>query len=275
MSSTELATTYDADVQALIEAQDEELAASTSAVAPIIKLTQALTSEVKAGDAEAGEFFNTLTSESYGPSIEFIVSVYQEGRALSGKGGAYATAIDQETIPQSWADRNLVGEEVVGTRFDEHPDAYEQYSARANSGEIEWGSGPPIATTFVYTGHVVTTDPETNEQVLLPGRLTLQRSTKEAHKKIVNLKTSLLRGKAFWDIVFDLEAEEKTSGRNDYFGIKVKKGRNTTQEEKLRAVELALSVKRGEVTDNADRDGGEAPVAKPDFEEQSGDGISI
>ncbi len=37
-----------------------------------IKLAQALTDEVVAGDIKAGEFMNTLTGESYGTSFEFV-----------------------------------------------------------------------------------------------------------------------------------------------------------------------------------------------------------
>ena len=75
MSSTELETTYDADVQALIDSQDAALESSGGSLVPIIKLTQSMTSEVKAGDVEAGEFYNTLTSESYGPQVSFIISM--------------------------------------------------------------------------------------------------------------------------------------------------------------------------------------------------------
>ena len=269
--SQELAVqNYEADIQALIESQDEALEAGGTLQVPIIKLTQSMTAEVKAGDAEAGEFYNTLSNESYGSEVEFIVVMAQEGRALSGKGGAYGTAIGQDTIPQSWADRGLVGEEDVGVRFDEHPDAHEQYSVRVNNGEIEWESGPSIATTYNYTGLLVTKDEDGQEQ-LLPGRITFQRSTKDAHMKIANIKTSLLRGKAFWDVVFEFESEEKSSGRNDYYGIKVRKGRLTTQDERLRAVELATSIINGGVTDNSER--GETAPAKPVAE--SGEGLGI
>lgn len=250
MTSTELDTARQAEIDALTQAQDEEFS-DTAIQVPILKLTQGLTKEVKEGDVEAGEFFNTLTSESYGNKVEVIIADVQRGRAASEKGGRYYVAIAQDTIPESWKDK--VGEEFVGTPFAEYPDAEEIYKKRVNAGEIEWGSGPEISTTYNYTCLVVPSAPvdsDDEETTLMPVRIAFLRSTKKAHDKIQTLKKAALRGKPFWSVTFDLEAVPKSFGRNDAFVVNVKKGRKTTPEEQQEAIDLALNSRAGRVSAN-------------------------
>lgn len=230
-------------------------------------MCQALTKEVKEGDAEAGEFLNTLTSESYGTEVDFVVAYFQRGRAASGKDSRYYVAIAQDTIPESWSD--LVGPEFVGTPFDEHPDAEEQYKARVNAGDIEWGKGPLISTTYNYTGLVVgLTDEEGAEVEPQPTRVSFLRSTKSAHDKLMTLKKASLRNKPFWDLVFKLSTKEKTFGRNSAHVVEIKKGRPTTPEEKTIAVELAQAVVGGRTqgNDEAGQEKTVAPEAKGGLE---------
>lgn len=258
--STDLTTQYDADVAALIAQQEEDLG-DVQIQTPILKVTQALTTEVKNGDAEAGEFYNTLTGESYGSAVEFIVAYYQPGRAASEKGGRYYVAIGQDLIPESWAD--LVGDEWVGQPFSEHPDAEEQYKKRVNAKEIEWGKGPLISTTYNYTGLVLppAIDGEDDPEPM-PVRISFLRTTKSASDKIQTLKKALLRGKPFWDLVFRFETKSKSFGRNDAFIVNVSKTRATDSAEKLLAVELAQAVVGGRTADNAEAaEAGSAPVA--------------
>lgn len=262
--STEVAVTQDNDAAvASLLAQQEEEYGDVNYQVPILKLAQALTKEVKAGDAEAGEFINTLTGESYGTSVDFVVSFFQRGRSASSKDGRYYVAIGTDLIPEAWKD--LVGEEFVGTRFDEHPDAEERYKERVNSGEIKWEKGPLISTTYNYTGLVIPSAIEGDdgeEQEPLPVRISFLRSTKSAHDKLMTLKKATMRNKPFWDVVFTLTSEVKSFGRNDSFIVNVRKGRPTTDVEKGLAVEVAQAVAGGRVRDNAEQAAaGSAPVA--------------
>lgn len=157
-------------------------------------------------------------------------------------------AIAQDTIPESWAD--LVGEGFVGTPFADHPDAEEVYKRRVNDGEIEWGKGPLISTTYNYTGLVY--DPAGEDDEPMPVRISFLRSTKKAHDKLQTLKKATMRNKAWWDVVFSFETKEETFGRNTAFVVKVGKVRDTEPNEKALAVELATAVIAGRTTDNAE-----------------------
>lgn len=248
-----------------IMAQQEEDLGDVQVQTPILKVCQALTKEVKEGDAEAGEFLNTLTGDSYGTAVEFIVAYFQRGRAASSKDSRYFVAIAQDLIPESWSD--LVGPEFVGTRFDEHPDAEEVYKERVNAKEIEWGKGPLISTTYSYTGLVLPTrveGEEVDEEELMPVRISFLRSTKSAHDKLMTLKKATLRNKPFWDVVFNLKTASKSFGRNDAFIVNVSKARSTTSDEKERAVELAQAVMGGRVRDNAEAAEAGSARAEPD-----------
>lgn len=267
MSSPSTALATQDATQAIMAAQEEESAEITVRV-PILKVCQGLTAEVKAGDAEAGEFLNTLTGESLGTKVEFIVAYYQPGRSASDKkSGRYYVSVGESLIPESWAD--LVGEEFVGTPFDEYPDAEEQYKARVNRGDIEWGSGPLVSTTYNYTGLVVVPvlddeGKDTGETDLQPVRIGFLRTTKSAHEKIQMLKKAALRNRPFWDIVFEFSTKEREFGRNSAFVVNVKQSRRTNDEEKALAVEVAQAVLGGRVDANeeASQDKTVAPDAK-------------
>lgn len=229
---------------------------------PILKICQSLTREVKSGDAEAGEFLNTLTGESYGTEVDFIVGYYQPGRAASDTSGKYYVAIEQDLIPESWAP--LVGEEFVGTRFDEHPDAEEVFKRDVNAKVKPWGKGPVISTTYNYTGLVVVPGLEGSdeEDSLMPARVSFKRTSKAAHDKLRMLKESLLRNRPYWDAVFTLSTQEKTFGNNEAFIVNVKKARDTTVEEKTFAFEVAQAVVTGRTEDNStEAEAGSARVA--------------
>jgi len=245
---------------AIMAAQEQEDEGEVTFRTPILKLCQGLTKEVKAGNAEAGEFLNTLTGESLGNKVEFIVSYFQSGRAASGKDSRYFVSVGETQIPAHWAD--LVGEEFIGTPFAEHPDAEEQYKRRVNAGEIEWGKGPLISTTYNYTGHVL--DPMDEAGEAMPVRISFLRTTKSAHEKVQMLKKSLLRNKPFWDLVFEFSTVSKSFGRNDAFVVNVSKSRPTNADEKQAAVELAQAVLSGrtEGNDEAGQDTRVAPDAK-------------
>lgn len=261
--SQEIAT-RSAEEQALIEAQNAELEGVSFQV-PILKVGQPLTREVQAGDAERGEFINTLSGEGLGEEVDFIVCYYNQGRFASDKeSGRAFTAFDQ-LIPESW--EPLVGAEFVGTPFVEYADAEERYKERVNAKEIEWGKGPLVSTTHNYTGFVIVDVPEDEEgeAEYQPVRLSLQRTNMPAVRKFTQVQRAMLRGKPFYDLVFHLTTYEKQFKKGPAYLLNPKPGRKTTAEEREDALQLALHVRAGRVASNdeavADAEG-PAPAPK-------------
>ncbi len=228
---------------------------------PILKIGQPLTKEVQNEQAEAGEFINTLTGEGVGTKIGFIVSYYQKGRFAADRDTNRAYVAFGDEIPATWGD--LVGEEFVGTPFSEYPDAEETYKKRVNAKEIPWGKGPLVSTTHNFTGLAIVSGIGDEPDELQPVRLSLQRTNVPAVKKIITLKKASLRGKPFWDKVFDLGTEKKTFDRGTAHLLTVRLGRDTTGEEREAAVELAQAVAAGRSQDNQASSGKEE-LAKPD-----------
>lgn len=167
------------------------------------------------------------------------------------------------TIPDAWSD--LVGDEYVGTPFDEYPDAEEVYKARVNKKEIEWGKGPLVSTTHNFTGFalVPSVDPDEPDE-MQPVRLSLQRTNMPSVRKILTLKRASLRGKPFWDVVFDLGTEKRSFDKGMAHLLTVKLGRATTPEERQAAVELAQAVAAGRVSDNQAADAATDKPSEPD-----------
>lgn len=263
--------TDSADLQLRRQAELEALDASQAAEfgtddfqVPILKVAQALTTEVQAGDAEEGEFINTGTGEVLGDNIQFIIAYYQRGRsARDQRTGDYYTTFS-DTIPQAWSEHTKIDPEWVGTPFSEFPDAEEQYKVRVNNGEIEWESGPLVSTTHNYTGLIVLEAEEGSDEPpeLLPGRLTLKRSDMRGVKKIRQIKDWKLRNKRFWDAIFELSTKAKpnANGSTSYIVVPAL-GRETTQLERDVATDLALATAGGRVVESGDPDG---PKAAPD-----------
>jgi hypothetical protein len=239
------------EYQALVNQQDDEFD-NDSLQTPILKIGQPLTREVGAEQAEAGEFINTLTGEGIGNDIDFVVAYYQKGRFASDKETNKAYVAFGDLIPEAW--EPLVGASFVGTRFDQHPDAEETYKERVNNKEIEWGKGPLISTTHNYTGLALV------EGEMQPVRLSLQRTNMPAVRKINSLKRMSMRNKPFWDKVFNLTTEKKQFPKGIAFLLVPKLTRDTTDEERLAAVELAQAVAAGRVTDNQ---AGDSAADKP------------
>jgi hypothetical protein len=248
--STEV-TKYSEAELAVMEAQASEMTSSDLHV-PILKIGQSMTREVKKGDAQAGEFVNTLTGEGCGNSIGLIVSFYTKGRAGSdGPGEHYFTSNNFEIIPDHWGD--WLGEEWVGQRFSEHPEAEEEFKARVNRKEIPWGRGPKISTTHNYTGYAIVPGLEGEDDEFSPVRLSLKRTDMEAVRRINSMFQMKMRNQPYWSRVLDLSTEEKTGRGSEFFGLAVKLGRETTPEEREMALDLAMAIQQGRVTDNADK----------------------
>lgn len=258
-ASTDVAKATSTEVTVALSAAEQELLASQATEfddadlqVPILKVGQALTKEVQNDQAEAGEFINSLTGEGIGDSIGFIVAYYQKGRAgADRKTNRYFSAVGTDLIPDHWAD--LVGDDFVGTRFDEYPDAEEQYKVRVNNKEIEWGKGPQISTTHNFTGLAIVSGVEGSDEPdeLQPVRLSLQRVQNPAVKKILSLYRMSLRNRPFWDKVFDLTTEKKTFPSGPAFVVQPSIGRDTTADERAEASALALATAGGRVVEQA------------------------
>lgn len=258
--SEELAVRSEAE-EALIAAQQAEVDDSgVSFRVPILKVGQPLTKEVQNGDAEVGEFINTLTGDGLGDKVTFIVAYYQKGRFGSDKATNRAYTAFDTAIPKAWAD--FVGEEWVGTPFDEFPDAEERFKARVNAKEIEWGHGPKVSTTHNYTGLVVLPqeEDEEGEPQYSPVRLSLKRTDMPAVQKFTQVQKALLRGKPWYEIVFNLNVYSKSFTKGPAYLVDPKPGRKTTTLEREDALSLAFNVQAGRVEA---QESAEATVAPP------------
>jgi hypothetical protein len=254
-------------------AQQAEYAGDTSLLqTPILKLAQALTREVQEGEAEPGEFINTLTSETLGDKVQFIPVYYNRGRFASDPESGRAFTAFGATIPAHW--EPLVKEEWVGQPFSEYPEAEEVFKAQVDAKEREWAKGPLVSTTHNFTGFVVVPDEETGEDTIQPVRLSLKRTDVPAARKINTLLNMTLGNKPFWDVVLTLQsATKETRGKTSYIvapsAIKVL--RKTTDEEKAQGAALAQAVIQGRTVS----EGAEEALADAPAEPQSGGGLAI
>lgn len=262
IDTSDLEASLAADNQANLDRADVQI--------PLLKIGQALTKEVQDGEASAGEFINSLTGESLGTEVEMVIAGYQKGRFDHGdrqKGIRARKAYGARTVP--WTD-----DPFYGQPFTEHPDAEEQYSKRVNDGEIEWGKGPRISTTYDFTGFVtVPADVEADDveapEEPMPVCLSLKRTDKAQAKKLVTLLDAVLRGR-YWDAVFVLTTTRSQKDGASYYNVNIRKSRKTTPDEKQRAIQLALALRDQNVEVVGDEDGA-APVAQP----QSTGGIEV
>lgn len=261
--SAEVQAAAQADLEAQLAAQNQEEADASDIQIPLLKVGQPLTEEVSSGDARPGEFINSLTREGLGTEIEFVVAGYTKGRFFHGdrkKGIRARKAYGTKTVP--WRDSPFYGQP-----FTEHPDAEEKYSERVNAGEIEWGSGPTISTTYDFTGYVVS-GLEEGEQPI-PVCLSLMRTNSKQAKKWITLLDAVLRGR-YWDAVFNLSTDVAKSEQGNYYNIAVKKGDKTSPEQRQAAVNLALILRNQTVTVV-----GEDDEAKPKVKPSNAGGMEV
>jgi hypothetical protein len=252
--STELAQH---ELEASLAGQNQEEVDSSDLQIPLLKIGQPLTNEVTEGDASAGEFINALTREGLGDEVDFVVAGYQKGRFFHGdraNGRRARKAYGIKNVP--WRDDPHFGEP-----FTEHPDAEEVYSARANAGEIEWGKGPKISTTYDFTGYVISGLGEDEKPI--PVCLSLMRMNTKAAKKWATLLQAVLRGR-YWDAVFHLTTERVSNAQGTFYVVNIKQGQKTTPEEKQRALGLAQVLRSRAVSVVGDEDGDGKPAAEPD-----------
>lgn len=246
--SKEIATVSDVE-KALIESTVEAFGDDSDLQIPILKVTQALTNEVKSGDARPGEFVNSLSGDVLHGPIEFIVCGFERGRFRTNDKG--------EVVCN--------GREGVcgchGTDYTECPDSEEQFRAAVKRGDREWGKGPPCSTTYNFSGIVVGYD--------MPVRLSLMRMGSKPAKKLLTL---LRFSKAPWDRIYELDIAEQHKDAYDYYALTVKQGRQTEPEERQAAVALAQALRDRNVDIVGEESIGEAEgEARP--AEQSDDKI--
>lgn len=201
-------------------------------VVPMLKLAQGQSKEVQAGDAEVGDFVNSLTGENFGNRIEFIVADTFSGRFWRDDDDRVHTA-QGDTVP--WPDHDCYGK-----HFADCPDAEETFKEAVNNGEREWGRGPAISTTHNFVGFVVG-----EEGSAVPVRLSLMRTNVPAAQK---LKTFISRlSRAPWDNVYVLTSEARTGRGKPFVVVTAERGRVAEPVERNAAVQLALSM-RGDGT---------------------------
>lgn len=259
MSSTEVATRDEAEIAAIAAQQDADLGDEEIRV-PLLKIGQKLTKEVDEGDAEEGEFINTLLGEGVGTKIDFIIVDHHKGRAYQDKkANRYFVSDDFDTIPASWSEANGFGPEWVGSPFAEHPDADEMFRDAVNNGSREWGQGAPVKTQHVFTGYAlvspVVEEGEEAEVEYQPVRLPIKitnRDNKNTVAQITQIKRIKLRNKPFWANLFNLSTVRKTFGGGSAYVVQAKLGRETTEEEREMAMALYTDVQAGRVVEAGD-----------------------
>jgi hypothetical protein len=252
----EIALSAQADLEAQLAGENQDQVDASDYQIPLLKIGQALTAEVIDGEARPGEFINSLTREGLGTDIEFVVAAKTKGRFDHGdrqKGERARKAYGIKTVP--WA-----GDPFYGLPFTEHPDAEEQFAARVNAGEIEWGKGPRISTTYDFYGHVVSGLAEDEDPI--PVCLSLMRLNKNQAKKWVTILDAVLRGR-YWDRVFTLTTEQQRGEQGNFYTINIKQGRKTEAFEKQRATGLALAVKHQNINVVGDDESAPGATAEP------------
>lgn len=259
MSGTELAERAPSELSAdELLAEQERLAGKLKGgiqadeiALPLIKLAQSLSAEVQAGKCKPGEYINSITGRVYGDELDFIVVDRFKGRFFSPEDSSKGYAARGDVAPDNWP------KEYAGKRFDELPDAEEVYKERANAGQIEWGSGPPISTTANYIGFV-------KGETDVPVRVSLMRTHMPA---ATTINTLIKLQPAAWDTYVKLGVEEHVNKKGQKSPkVIASEGGPTTEDEKLAAIRLALELERVKnvvlLGDEADAAGGQATKPK-------------
>lgn len=214
---------------------------------PLLKLSQQSTREVSNGDLESGVYFNSVTADDYGETVDLIVVHAFKGRLYVDEDDRTFVA-SGPVAPSDWP------EEYAGKRFVDIPDAEETFKANANSGVHEWGRGPKIQTTYNFVGFL----PDAPE---LPVRLSLKSTaTKTAQKFNLLLRTA----GAPWSKVFQLGVDRQEKNRKAYYVPTVRVARQSTVEERSAGVRLAQQVQAAQEQIEArfaDAGEAEAPAA--------------
>lgn len=232
---------------------------SDSLILPILKVTQALSAEVSNGEAQQGEFVNSLTGENHGSAVGLIVCGYFKGRFYEDKDNDKVYVAQGEIAPSGWPD------EFAGQPFAEIALAEERWKTDSNADVHPWGSGPPIQTTHNYIGLIV-------DSLELPVRLSLKSTGAKVHNKIATL-LRFAPGGTPWSNVLDLKTVQATArGDKRYYEVQVARGRTTSPEERQDAVKLAQQF---QASQNVQLQGDEGRGAERKAAEAQGDGLGV
>lgn len=220
-------------------------------VVPILKVAQQLTKEVQDDDdpTRAGDLVNGLSGENFGKTVEFIVAGFYKGRFRANKDGEIICA-----GPSVAADGTPLKCGCHDLPYPECPDAEEQYKARVNAGDMEWGDGPPVSTTYNFIGLVVGSE--------MPVKLSLMRAAAKDAKKLL---TMLKFRRAPWDTVFTLSTDDRANRAGQKFkGVTIKQGRRVTADERQAAVSLAQAIRTQSITEVGEDSTDAAADARPE-----------
>lgn len=239
----------------LAEARDDF--ANESLTIPRLSLVQGTTKNPPDG-ANPGDFYNTLTGAVFGSSLEFVVSKYNRGRfyAPDGVSGPTYVAGEDIVVPDYWPD------ELAGKVFSELPESEEGHKARANAGEIEWGSGPAIATTYNFTGYV------TGEEI--PARLSLMKTSASTARKIITLLKAM---RAPWDKAIAISSRREVGDNGPYFVVEAAYGSPVDTDQRQKAVELFAAVRERGIDEQGSAAAADA-ADKPEAPAEPADGLA-
>jgi hypothetical protein len=234
--------------QGLAQIDDEDL------VLPVIQLTQQLSRAVTDGKVPSGHFYDATAGKDYGENLEFIIVAYAKGRFYvhnRDKDDERTFVASGRVAPDTWP------EPYAGQTFADISDAEEQWKARANAGEIEWGKGPPIVTTHNFVGFPVGEEGSA-------ARLGLSRTSAPTARKILTAMRMSQRPQ--WASTFVLSTKVREKGGKPFFVVQAEQGRQTTPEEVEAAKVLAYQIQQagqfaltGDEVEEADK----AAQAKP------------
>lgn len=232
--------------EALAEKEGQELVAADAAAAeefvanvddedlqlPVIQLTQQLSRAVTDGKVDSGHWFNNVTGRDYGDELEFIIVAYQKGRFYvhnRDKQDEQSFVASSSVVPDTWPDQ------YVGQAFADVSDAEEQWKARVNAGEIEWGKGPPIVTTHNFVGLAV-------DDLDSPARIGLSRTSAPAAKKV--LSAIRWSRKAPYASVFKFKLVGREKGGKPFYAAQAEQVRATEDSEVETAKDLFAAIKQ-------------------------------
>lgn len=217
--SQELETRQAAELAAIEELEAQASEESRASLAderikvPILSIVTGTTKSPPDG-SKPGDFFNSVTGAVYGTSIELLTAVYNRGRTYAPKGadgrrsGEWYVAGPESIVPDSWP------EEFRGRVFAELPEAEETFKRNVNDGVHPWAGGPPITTTYNFTGHVLTS--QTGAEEPIPVRLSLSRTSAPAARTLI---TMLKAQRNLWAKAIKLSTQRKDGKEGPYYVV--------------------------------------------------------
>jgi hypothetical protein len=222
---------------------------------PLVRLAQGLSNSVEDGIARAGEFVNSLTDENYGSEFEFVCGYFFYGKAFADKDKNFFGATAGDIIPASWPHKD------AGKPFAQSDDFEDNFKRMVDNGEREWGSGPPISTTYNFVGY------RPGEHGI-PLRLSFMRSSAPAGQKILTL---FKLSRAMWSQPFVVSSTRGESDKGTYYVAQVSQAKTPTDPVDVKAaIELARNLSNADAASfdlagdsPEDADGGVRKGAKP------------